>query len=170
MPGWPRANGAVEAFMKNISKVIKTAETNKQPFAKEMNSFLRAYRSTPHSSTGAQPAELMFNRNTNTSRLPSTICPNKQRYTDAQKQDLKNKAKMKAYSDKRNHAQTSSINTGDIVLFDTQRDRRLNNKSQTRFAPNTYTVIDKKGPMVTVTDGRKRITRNSAFFKPNLTQ
>ena len=53
MPGWPRANGAVEAFMKNISKVIKTAETNKQPFAKEMNSFLRAYRSTPHSSTGA---------------------------------------------------------------------------------------------------------------------
>lgn len=165
MPGWPRANGAAEVFMKNISKVIKTAETNKKPFTKELNTFLIAYRSTPHSSTGIAPATLMFNREVNTSRLPSTFTRPSNTYVEAQVQDQLSKERMKHYSDTKSKARYSNIKVGDQVMLDTKRDRKLSNKSQTRFGPEVFTVIRKNGSMVTAVCGNKKITRNVAFFK-----
>lgn len=50
-PYWPRANGKFERFMRNLGKVVKGAQLSKTPWKSELNKFLRAYRSTPHSST-----------------------------------------------------------------------------------------------------------------------
>jgi transposase InsO family protein len=69
-PYWPRANGLAERFMRNLGKVVRNAQLAKIPWQMELNDFLRAYRATPHSSTGFAPSELLFGRN-QTSRLPS---------------------------------------------------------------------------------------------------
>ena len=151
--------------MKNISKVIKTAETNKQPFTKELNSFLRAYRSTPHCSTGVSPAALMFNREANTSRLPSCVTRANDTYARAQAQDRLSKERMKLHNDAKLKARHSNIKVGDRVLLDTKRDSKLTNKSKTRFRPETFTVTHKNGAMVTAIQGNKRITHNVVFFK-----
>jgi transposase InsO family protein len=50
-PYWPRANGLVELFMKNLSKCLKNSQVSAQTFEQELREFLKAYRATPHSST-----------------------------------------------------------------------------------------------------------------------
>ena len=156
MPDWPRANGAVETFMRNISKIIKTSEITRRPFSKELNSFLRAYRSTPHSSTGATPASLMFNHEINTSRLPSPVLPLNKEYREAQVQDAKSKATMKAYSDRRSKAKYSELKVGDEVLLDVKRGKKLNNKSEARFSPAVYVIADDHSIQWIQTHNKKR--------------
>ena len=68
-PEWPRANGEVEHFMRNLSKVARTAKINGTNREVELRSFLRAYRDT------------LDNRrrtSTPTARLQSHIGPAKQ--------------------------------------------------------------------------------------------
>jgi hypothetical protein len=73
-PLHPRGNGLSESFMKNMSKVVRTAKVQGRDWRQVLNEFLRNYRSTPHSTTGVAPSELLSNRN-KTSRLP-TIASN----------------------------------------------------------------------------------------------
>jgi hypothetical protein len=54
-PLWPRANGCNERFMQSIKKVITTAIIEKKKKKKwriELTNFLKAYRATPHYTTG----------------------------------------------------------------------------------------------------------------------
>ena len=71
-PYWPRANGEVERFNKNLNKVMKNAAATNTSWRKELNLFLGAYRATPHSTTDVAPAQLIFKFNA-TSRLSSLI-------------------------------------------------------------------------------------------------
>ena len=50
-PEWPRANGEVESFMKNLGKVIRTAYIDQVPWQQRLREFLRVYTATPHSTT-----------------------------------------------------------------------------------------------------------------------
>ena len=59
-PLHPQTNGQVEVFMRNINKEIKTALNGNNNWRRELNAFLRSYRSTPHSTTGIAPNDLMF--------------------------------------------------------------------------------------------------------------
>jgi transposase InsO family protein len=68
-PSWPRANGEVESFMKNLGKVLRTAAITGKDKEVELRQFLKAYRETPHLTTGVAPAKLMFVRY-RTSGLP----------------------------------------------------------------------------------------------------
>ena len=43
--------------MRTLGKAIRTARAEQKDWQKELNNFLRNYRSTPHSSTGKSPAE-----------------------------------------------------------------------------------------------------------------
>ena len=61
-PRWPRANGEVESFMKNLGKVLRTAAITGKDKDVELRQFLKAYIETPHSTTGVAPAKLMFVR------------------------------------------------------------------------------------------------------------
>ena len=61
-PLWPRANGEAEQFMDNIGKTIRAAQTEAKPWLKELTSYLRNYRATPHCTTGVAPATALFGR------------------------------------------------------------------------------------------------------------
>ena len=50
-------------------KAIRTLQVEKVDWRKEIDSYLLAYRSTPHTVTGKSPAELMFQRKLRT-KLP----------------------------------------------------------------------------------------------------
>jgi transposase InsO family protein len=69
-PLWPRANAIDESFMKGIGKVVRTAKIDGVPWKERLVDHLRQYRSTPHSSTNAAPAELLF-RNSDPSKILS---------------------------------------------------------------------------------------------------
>ena len=62
----PRANGEVERQNRPLLKAIRAAHAEGKCWREELNKFLLAYRSTPHSTTGKSPAELLFRRVLNT--------------------------------------------------------------------------------------------------------
>ena len=68
-PLWPQANGLVESFMKNLGKIIKTAQIDKIDRKTRLTEFLRNYRATPHATIN-QPSAALFLRNGTTTRLP----------------------------------------------------------------------------------------------------
>nr|XP_006824094.1 PREDICTED: uncharacterized protein K02A2.6-like [Saccoglossus kowalevskii] len=70
-PLWPQANREVERQNRSLLKVLKIAQLQKRKLHKELNKFLLAYRSTPHTTTGMSPAEAMFKRKLRT-KLPET--------------------------------------------------------------------------------------------------
>ena len=61
-PLWPQANGEVERQNRTSLKSLKVAEAEGEKWKEELDKFLFAYRTTPHSCTGAAPGFLMFHR------------------------------------------------------------------------------------------------------------
>ena len=68
----------------------------------EMQRFLTAYRSTPHTSTGASPYYLMFGREMK-NKLPD-ITKRSNSEEDVREKDWRNKIKGKEYADARRRA------------------------------------------------------------------
>ena len=61
-PLWPEANGEAERFMRTLGKAIRTAKVDGGNLKMEIFMFLKHYRTTPHSSTGLSPAEMLNGR------------------------------------------------------------------------------------------------------------
>ena len=61
-PLWPRVSGEVEKFVETLKKFIKAAKTEGKNKRKELQSFLRNYRTTPHATTGVAPSVLLMKR------------------------------------------------------------------------------------------------------------
>ena len=159
-PYWPRANGEVESFMKNLGKVIRTAKLDNVPWRQRLREFLRAYRSTPHSTTKVAPIDL-FLRNGNTSRLP-TIRKFKPSFIDkiATENDHKRKAEMKINADKRLHTKEHNFKVGEMVIA---KQPKLN-KSTTRFDPVPYKIMHINGNMIVAQNENRQLCRNASFF------
>ena len=66
---WPQANGEVEGQNRSLLKRIQIEHAEKKNWKKELKTYLVAYRSLPHPTTGVSPAELLFGRKIRT-RLP----------------------------------------------------------------------------------------------------
>ncbi|XP_037728604.1 uncharacterized protein K02A2.6-like [Drosophila subpulchrella] len=60
-PYWPQANGEVENMNKSLVKRLKIAYASRNN-NKELQKFVLMYNVTPHSTTGAAPTQLMYNR------------------------------------------------------------------------------------------------------------
>ena len=69
---------------------------------------------------------------------------------------------MKKHGDSKAYIKQSDIQLGDMVLVKRDKSYRT---SQTPYEPTPYTVIGRKGTMITATRGNKIVTRNSSFFK-----
>ena len=69
----PWANGTAERFMPNLTKVLQTAKEEGHNWRQELRRYLRAYRSTPHSSTRFSPAHLPFSGWKYKTRLPNDL-------------------------------------------------------------------------------------------------
>ncbi|CAB4011802.1 PREDICTED: uncharacterized protein K02A2.6-like [Paramuricea clavata] len=61
-PLWPQANGKIERQNRSLLKRMQIARVEGQDWRKAVQTYLIAYRNTPHPTTGMCPAELMFRR------------------------------------------------------------------------------------------------------------
>ena len=61
-PLWPQANGLVERQNRTLLKAIRTAVVERRNWPSSLQTFLLAYRTTPHPATGVSPAELLCGR------------------------------------------------------------------------------------------------------------
>ena len=158
-PLWPEANGQAESFMKCLGKVIRTTHVEGRDWKKALNSFLMAYRATPHPSTGVTPADLLYPGRRFKTLLPCPTSPT----DNSAVRDFNNRAmaRSKAYQDQKRHTKPCSLSLGDTVLVRQQK----RNKLTPFYNPAPYRVIAIKGSMVTAQRGGLQIVRNSSFFK-----
>ena len=151
-PLWPQANEKVEGFMKPMGKAIRGAWAEGRDWQRELFAFLLNYRTTPHSSTGVAPAEMLFKR-----VIRSTV--------PSLHQDPKNtvdeRVLERKYVDARRHARNSTIKAGDTVLVK----QKKKNKYTTMFRSQPYKVIEVRHSRVTAQRGDHVITRNISNFK-----
>ena len=59
---WPRANEEVERQNRSLLKAMVAVQVEKKDWRSELNKYLLAYRSTPHTITGKSPTELLYGR------------------------------------------------------------------------------------------------------------
>lgn len=167
-PKWPRANGEVERFMKNLGKVLKASIVAGRNKDEELSVFLRAYRETPHSTTQVPPAILLLGF-ARTSGIPQVENLDfeklKKLHEFARANDEKAKARMKAEFDARMRVCEPQIRVGRRVLV--KLEQKL--KSDPFWDPDPYVVVQVKGSLVTAKRGSKETTRNICFFKPLVT-
>ena len=95
-PLWPEANGHVEAFMKSLGKVARTAHSQGKDWRRELYVSLANYRATSHPSTGKSPYQLCMNRTVRI-KLPTVMDTTPD--AEATQKDEDSKAKMKACTD-----------------------------------------------------------------------
>lgn len=74
IPLWPQSNGEVERQNRTLLKYLKIANLQRKDLQSELQKFLMAYRTTPHSITGIAPAEMLFKRKVK-SKLPEIQLP-----------------------------------------------------------------------------------------------
>ena len=165
-PLWPRANGEAERFMPNLEKCVRTAVVEEKNWKQELYKFLRQYRATPHTTTNVSPSEALNGRKLKITLPEVSPTPARQpTLQETQKtmaeRDAEQKSKIKAYADSKLGTKPSNIKPGDTVLVRQPK----KNKLSTPFNPEPLVVEEKKGSMVTASDGFKSITRNSSMFK-----
>lgn len=141
-PYWPQQNGEVERQNRSILKRLIISQNEKRNWKEDLLEYLVMYRTTPHSTTGRTPSEMMFGR-TNRDKLPTIDqsigmeCDDEMRDRDKQ-----NKAKGKEYTDEHRHAKPSEIKEGDEVWL---KQVVPTNKLAPTFIPSAHMVIERKG-------------------------
>ena len=145
-PLWHEANGEVERQNRTLVKSLKVAHVENKKWRDELNKFLLAYRTTPHSSTGVSPAFLMFGRELKT-KLPE-LRPDKSIVDESiRDRDWNRKLAGKAYADKHRQAKQSPVIPGDRVLL---KNTKTSGKLSPKFESNPYTVQTKEGQELTI--------------------
>ena len=87
--------------MQPLGKTLRTAKAENRPWQQELHRFLLQYRTTPHSTTGVPPAELLFNR-TVKGKLPILQKRNiLNRLREARQNEASKKEYQKRYADSR---------------------------------------------------------------------
>lgn len=114
-PIWPQANGEIERQNRSLLKRMRIAQAEKKNWKEEIHKYLFMYRSSPHSTTGISPAELLFGRKIR-NKLPEL-----QEYSESdigtRDRDQENKGKGRIYIDERRKAKPCEIAEGDKVLM-----------------------------------------------------
>ena len=161
-PYWPQANVMMERFNRTVEKAICTAHVEGKDRKKALDTFLLNYRATPHAMTGVSPSKLLFGRDIQT-KLPEFGESEKSGVLDSVLAlDLRNKAKMKQYSDEKNRSMPSAVTEGDMVLLK----RPKTNKLSTSFDPNVYRVVKRQGTSVLLQRGKEPvIMRNVSWTR-----
>lgn len=163
-PYWPQENGLVERQNRSLMKRLKISQALNQDWKRDLLTYLSMYYSTPHSTTGKTPAELMFGRNIRT-KLPSLVdLSTEAPPTEHGDRDLQEKEKGKASENLRRRAKPSNLGIGDEVYMKNVLPR---NKLTPTFNPAVMTVTAKHGSRVTVQNSEtgKSYDRNSSHLK-----
>jgi len=140
---WPQANREVEHQNQSLLKRIQIAHAKKKDRKKELNTYLAAYRSLPHPTTGVSPVELLCVQKTCT-KLPELSDMHVDQIV--RDKDSKQKNRGKAYSDAKRNACYSEVLPGDQVLVQQEKKSKL----LTPLNPNPYLVVSKHGNSLVV--------------------
>lgn len=155
-PLWPQANGEVERQNRSLMKALRIAKVEGKDWRTELSQFLTAYRSTPHTTTGATPYYMMFGREMK-SKLPDLRREKSTLDEAIRDKDWYEKLKGKVYSDEKRHAAHCPIQAGDQVLLKNQQTDKMSPK----YIPQPYQVLLKNGGEVTVRNKEGRQLRRS---------
>ena len=124
-------------------KLLHTAVANRKDPKRAVQSYLMAYRATPHTVTGRSPAELLFNRSIQT-KLPRALRENQDTVDkDLRERHKKEKEKQKTYYDRRNKTKEKTLEVGDEIMLQQQK-----TTTRSPFDPDTYKVKEIKGSSV----------------------
>lgn len=159
-PLWPQANGEIERQNRSLLKRMQIAQVEGKDWKEAVQTYLVAYRNTPHPSTGVCPSELLFGRTLRT-KLPGLRQAAKLD-EEVRDRDQEKKIKMKEYSDRTRKAEESNLMAGDKVLLKQPRA----NKWTTQFESQPYELIDKcsNSVMIRSPEGA-RYKRNTTHVK-----
>lgn len=168
-PYWPRANGEVERFNRNINKIIRVASTKQSTWREELYFYIGAYLATPHSSTGIPPAQLIFRFN-RTARLV-----NISKHKDFQKSSLDEiavgndkaaKSHIEIHGNKHLRVTMNDFKIGDLVLLQ-DLNQKFKRKTNPKRRQELFKIVAINHSMVSAKSmlSDKIITRNSSFFK-----
>ncbi|XP_053606236.1 uncharacterized protein K02A2.6-like [Plodia interpunctella] len=161
-PLWPQANGEVERQNRNILRRLRIAQAKKLDWKKELQVYLSAYRTSPHSTTGLPPGDVFRGRKIKT-KLPEMKVEFNLNDEQIRDNDRYKKYVQKEYADRKRHAGKVELHPGDKVLMKQRKEDKLS----TPFSPVEHTVVWKSGNSVTVqSPNGKVIKRNSLHFKP----
>ena len=163
IPLWPRANGEVERQNKSLLKAMCAAQAEGKQWQQELQKYLLAYRSTPHTTTGVSPAELLYGRKIQT-KMPEFEGDEEEKKsgtTDQQARDQDAEKKQRGAEAANRRAAESDVAEGDKVLLL----QRKQNKLSTTYDPDPYNVISKKGDLVVIERGDTQLKRNVGHVK-----
>ena len=125
---WPQANGEIERQNRSILKRLRIAQAEGRNWKSEIDNFLVIYRSTPHSTTGVSPAQLLLGR-----RIRTKL-PHLQEFSiedEVRDRDNERKEKEKVYADCQRTARESEIPEGDKVLLKQEKETKTVSAIQT---------------------------------------
>ena len=158
-PYWPEANGQAENFMKGLGKLVKCAQVENKDWQRELCSYLRNYRATPHSSTGVAPASALNGYSLKT-QLPEIVQVGPR--PNFVEKDVRSKETMKQNAERRRNIKETEIRIGDTVLM---KETFRKGKLIPPFQPLPFKVIGTNRSMITAARGSEIKTRNSSHFK-----
>ena len=160
-PDDPEANGLVENFMKNLSKVWKIAKVENKCPRQELYKFLRHYRATPHTTTDKAPAEILFNRPYK-GRVPVYRPETPAQDDDIRKKDDQAKQLQKHYKDRKSNVRPHNMKVGDSVLL---MNRQTKGSTRTPYDPDPYRVTNIRGHQITAARRGATRVRDAKKFK-----
>ena len=145
-PLWPQANGEVERQNRSLLKAMRIAHSEGRDWQREMQKFLLAYRSTPHTITGVSPAKLLFGREIRSKLSGVEELRSASNESEALDRDCERKQKGKDYADNRRGACESNLKEGDKVLLQKPKADKL----CPSFETTPYEVVNKQGSHVEI--------------------
>lgn len=159
-PRWPEANGEAERFMRTLKKSVLASRVSHLDWTNELYSFLLAYRSTPHGSTGKSPFQLLFGRPMRNLLPTLTSGTHNPTYSEARQNDAHRKVYNREYVGARRHTSYNQLHVGQVFC---KRDKT--NKFSSCYDPHPYTVTKVSGSQITASRDGASICRNASFFK-----
>ena len=154
---WPRSNGEVERQNRTLLKALRIAHLEGRNWKDELHTFLLAYRTTPHTTTGVSPSEAFLQRAVRW-KLPSVlsydISDDEMRCRDQRLKAVGNTARER-------NVHKDSIRVGDRVLV-----RQFKgNKFTAAYDPDPYTVIEMAGCVVTIEREGRTLKRHISHIR-----
>lgn len=161
---------AVQRQSRSLLKFMRIAHAEGKNWREELNRFLLTYKSTPHSTTGKSPAELLFKRKL-TVKIPELVNVEEEKVEVSNQavrdQDTQRKQFNKDYVDKRFHTRDRNVREGDSVLLEKKKE----NKLSPRYETEPCQVITRYGTRWCY-DHHKAFSTNATFsiLNPSLCQ
>ena len=159
-PYHPMANGEVERFNRSLKKCIQTAISEGLDWRVVLQNFLLNYRTTPHSTTGIGPSELLFGRQIR-DKFPATTPKHADTNItrEVKSRDAKKKQYMKQYADRTRKASDHNVVVGQQVILTNNAPHRNKYTPPYDIIPGTVTKI--KGNSIFLTHRGREIMRPS---------